>query len=36
MTITADIPDNVDPEEVLRKISLRGLLEVSFKELVIG
>jgi len=36
MTITSDIPDSVGPEEVLRKISLRGLLEVSFKEFVIG
>jgi len=36
MTITSDIPDNLDPKEVLGKISLSGLLEVSFKELNIG
>jgi len=36
MTITSDIPESVDPEEVLNKISLRGLLEVSFKEFVVG
>ncbi|KAG0124269.1 2',3'-cyclic-nucleotide 3'-phosphodiesterase [Tuber indicum] len=36
MTITSDIPDSLDPEEVLEKISLRGPFEVSFKELNIG
>ncbi|RPA90343.1 2, 3 cyclic phosphodiesterase [Choiromyces venosus 120613-1] len=36
MTITSDIPDNLDPEEVLKRISVSGLVEVSFKELNIG
>ncbi|KAG0644318.1 2',3'-cyclic-nucleotide 3'-phosphodiesterase [Tuber brumale] len=36
MTITSDIPDSLDPEEVLKKISLGDPLEVSFKELNIG
>ncbi|PWW76684.1 2, 3 cyclic phosphodiesterase [Tuber magnatum] len=36
MTITSDIPDDLDPEGVLEKISLSSPLEVSFKELNIG